>query len=343
MLGLRRPTSPLPRTGPLPEITEPVELCWPDGRLRPAAVGWSRTPLHEARLRGRGRNKRWEYWGVMSPDVFLGVTVSDLDYAALHAVYVRTRDGAEFRQSALVPLSRVPFTDVCGTGPLHIRARELEIDIEHAPQSVELAVATKDMRAEVVVARPPGHECLAVVVPWSERRFQYTVKENTLPARGWVEVRDHRWSLDDDAWATVDHGRGRWPYRITWNWGSGSGLADGRVVGIQVGGTWTDRTGSTENAITLDGTVSYIGSDLVWEYDHRDWMRPWRVVDRRGGRLDLTFTPEAVRSESINAGVLANETHQAFGVWSGTIYDAGYEPMRVSDIRGWAEEVRNRW
>lgn len=49
------------------EITEPVDLCLPDGSLNPAAVGWSRKPLHRANLRGWGRTKRWEYWCVTTP------------------------------------------------------------------------------------------------------------------------------------------------------------------------------------------------------------------------------------------------------------------------------------
>ncbi len=46
------------------EITEPVDLCLPDGRLNPDAVGWTRTPLHTTNLWGWGRAKRWEYWNV---------------------------------------------------------------------------------------------------------------------------------------------------------------------------------------------------------------------------------------------------------------------------------------
>ena len=279
----------------------------------------------------------------MAPDVFLGVTVSDLDYAALHAVYLRSTDGFEVRRSALVPFRRVPFADDCDAAALSVREKGLAIDIAPDHGGVELTVEAPGIAAHVRIERPPGHECLAVVVPWSERRFQYTVKENTLPARGQIEAAGRRWELGPDTWATVDHGRGRWPYAITWNWGAGSGVVEGRTVGIQVGGSWTDGTGSTENAVTVDGVVSYIGSDLVWEYDVHDWMRPWRIVDRRSGRLDLTFTPEAVREESINLGVLANDTHQAFGTWSGSMVDSTYERISCDGIRGWAEEVRNRW
>jgi len=35
-------------------LSAPVELCLPDGRLNPAAIGWTRRPLHTANLRGWG-------------------------------------------------------------------------------------------------------------------------------------------------------------------------------------------------------------------------------------------------------------------------------------------------
>ncbi|WP_255510160.1 DUF2804 family protein [Micromonospora sp. AP08] len=73
------------------EITEPVDLCGPDGRLNPAAVGWSRRPLHRANLRGWGRAKRWEYWGVVTPTHILGLVASSLDYAGVHSVYLLDR------------------------------------------------------------------------------------------------------------------------------------------------------------------------------------------------------------------------------------------------------------
>ena len=83
---------------------------------------------------------------------------------------------------------------------------------------------------------------MGVVVPWSARRFQYTVKDVARPALGslWVDGVEHPVAAGD-SWAVLDHGRGRWPYAVHWNWGAGSGLVDGRVIGVQVGGRWTDR------------------------------------------------------------------------------------------------------
>lgn len=326
----------------LPELVEPVDLCDARGRLNPVAVGWSRRALHRANLRGRGRIKRWEYWAITQGDLVFAVTVSDLDYAALHAVYLLEADGRETSTSAIVPFARVGLEDHAGASPVTVRTKTLEIDIVPDVAGVHLGVETTRLRARFRIDRPAGHEALGVVVPWSSRRFQFTVKENTLPATGEVDVRGER-LVFDDAFATVDHGRGIWPYAVTWNWASGSGVVDGRAIGLQFGGAWTDGTGSTENALCVEGRLHYIGDDLQWRYDPSNWSAPWRITDPIGGRVDVTLTPRHVRADSTQLGILANSTHQAFGTWRGWVADSAGERIDVSGIRGWAEEVRNRW
>ena len=115
------------------EITEPVQLCRPDGTLNPAAVGWTRHPLHRSRIPGRGRTKRWEYWCVQSPEVVLALTVSDLDYAALCSVWVldaTAPDGArETSVSRLLPLRRVPMPERSGSGPVRVEHRGFAVGL----------------------------------------------------------------------------------------------------------------------------------------------------------------------------------------------------------------------
>lgn len=332
------------------EITEPVDLCRPDGTLEHAAVGWTRRPLHRSRIPGRGRTKRWEYWCVQAPEVVLALTVSDLDYAALCSVWVLDvhADGGprETGVSRLLPLRRIPMPERSGAGAVRIEHRGFLVEAVPTATGVRLSARADDIVADVLVTRPTGHEALGVVVPWSPRRFQYTVKENTLPARGTVSVGGRTIEVGGpEAWATLDHGRGRWPYRITWNWGSGSGRVRhaGRehVLGIQVGGAWTDGTGSTENAITLDGVLHPVHEDLVWTYDRTDWTAPWRVR-APSGALDLELRPLHERRDRIQLGVLFNETHQCFGTWHGTATVDG-TAVAVDGVRGWGEEVRNRW
>ena len=75
------------------ELTTPVDLCLPNGRLNPQAVGWSRQPLQNCRLYGHPlRKKRWNYWCITSPTHLFSVTLSDVDYAGLPFVYSSTVD-----------------------------------------------------------------------------------------------------------------------------------------------------------------------------------------------------------------------------------------------------------
>lgn len=321
------------------QITGPVDLCLPDGRLNPQAVGWTSTPLHRTNLRGWGRTKRWEYWCVQTPDWALSVTVSHIDYLALHQVWFADfATGEQIDTSAIVPLAREPKLADHSGGYAGAQTKALRIELIPNTDGVRLLARTERVDADVQVTRPPGHESMGVVIPWSDRRFQYTVKDNTLPATGSVVVDGQPLDLPTgQTWAVLDHGRGRWPYSTTWNWGSGSGASDGHVIGLQFGGKWTAGTAMTENALCIDGKVTKIGQELDWSYSQ--WLDPWTV---RGDDVDLTFTPRFERAAKTNALAIFTEVHQCFGAWDGTVRAQGRD-YAVTGVNGFAEEARMRW
>lgn len=330
---------------PLPEITAPVSLTDTGGRLNPAAVGWARQPLVDtAGLgRGRGRNKRWEYWGVMTDTHLLGVTVSSIDFAAVLEAWVREiGTGREWhRQATLVPPRGVTLPESLGSGPVRARTRGIAVDIDEVEGGTRLRGRIAGASFEVVATLPPGHERLSVVVPWSDIRFQYTVKDVARPASGHLILDGRTVELDEGrAWAVLDHGRGRWPHDIRWNWGAGSGTTDGRTIGVQVGGRWTEGTGSTENAVVIDGRLHHIPVELTFDYDIARWREPWRVT---GGGLEATFTPFHLKATHTDLGLLAAHTDQCFGHWSGTFTDDEGRVTPFVDLVGWCEEVHNRW
>ncbi|MBX6752235.1 MAG: DUF2804 domain-containing protein [Micromonosporaceae bacterium] len=321
------------------EITEPVDLCLPNGRLNPAAVGWTRRPLHRANLRGWGRAKRWEYWGIVTPSHIIGLVASSLDYAGVHGVYVLDRgSGVELTKDVVVPFARgATFPPSSGQGRASVRGSGLAIDIDqHADGSVIRATAP-GVEIDLTVPLPAGHESLGVVIPWSTRRFQYTVKDVGRPVHGTLKVHDRTIAISaEDSFAVLDHGRGKWPYAIRWNWAAGSG--PGRA--IQLGGKWTDGTGLTENALFVDGRLHKIGDELQWTYDRSDWLRPWRI---RGARVDVEFHPFHERIARTNLGIVANETHQCFGHFTGWAKADDGQRIDLDGLVGWAEEARNRW
>ncbi|WP_370890838.1 DUF2804 domain-containing protein [Janibacter sp. GXQ6167] len=338
------------------EITQPIALTTADGRLNPDAIGWTRRPLHDTTSLTRpgwrqhpravlehlpprwGRTKRWEYWAITTDTHVVALTISDIDYAGVNALFVLDRrTGEQISAEAITPFGRgVTLPTGSSGGHARFTGRNLSLEATDSLEGTRLRAQSPRVRLDAEVPLPPGHERLGVVVPWSPTRFQYTIKDVARPATGTLWVDGTQYPLREGrTWATLDHGRGRWPYRIAWNWGAGSGRIDGQVIGLQIGGRWTDGTGSTENALVIDGSLTKISDDVRWTYDLGNWQEPWRV---EGGDVDLTFRPEHLREASTQLGVLASRTSQCFGTWSGRVGD-----QRIDDLYGWAEDVAQRW
>lgn len=324
------------------EITSPVPLCTSTGRLNPAAIGWTRRPLHTPNLRGWGRTKRWEYWGIVTPHAIVGLTISSLDYAGLLSIFVLDRrTDTELTRTALTPLARsVVMPARTGAGVARGRAKELSLAFASSPAGTRLEAQGTGLALTAEVG--PGAQSLGVVVPWSTRRFQYTVKDVGRPISGVLKLGDEelQFGAGDGSFAVLDHGRGRWPYSVTWNWAAGFGRVAGRSIGLQLGGAWTDGTGSTENGLFVDGRLHKIEEDLAWTYDRSDWMAPWHIT---GARAGVTFAPFHERAESTDLAVVASEVHQCFGRFTGWVLDDADHRVAVDGLVGWAEEARNRW
>lgn len=355
-----------------PQLTEPASLTLANGRLNRAAVGWATQPIVDTSGlgAGSGRNKRWEYWNVATPTHIIGLTVSHIDYACVPEIWVYDRATGESRGRAatVIPARGTVLAPTLERGRSMTRAKDLAIDIDEVgtslvsresaggseiaggedPRGTRLRFEIPGVSLDVVAALPEGHERLALVVPWSDTRFQYTVKDLARPATGLLRIDGVEHEVGGsagEAWAVLDHGRGRWPYDIRWNWGAGSGRSEragGRVIGLQVGAKWTAGTGVSENAFFVDGRMHKIYGETQWEYsvEGERWREPWRVT---GGGLDATFEPFHNKRTRTDLLVLQGHTDQCFGHWSGSFTTADGETIDFDGLIGWAEEVHNRW
>lgn len=332
-----------------PELTVPTDLCDARGRLNPAAVGWSRTPLVLANLRGHwGRRKRWNFWNWISPHFVFSVILADIDYAAFcQASFIDFDTRRSTSATAIARPGSFPM-------PEHVertvafRARSMEYaNINHGgDMKVDFAGARKGgehIVADFVVRKPPAQESLNIVVPWSAERFQLNSKHNTLPCEGSVRVGGTRYVMEPaECHAVQDFGRGIWPYRSFWNWGVATGVQNGVRIGVNVGAKWTTGTGVNENGLLIDGRLHKIMEDLRWTYDPSDWMRPWQVRAERSGMVDLTLEPIYAHRVHISLGLLGTGGVCCFGRWHGTIRFDGQQ-LRIRDLVGWAEEFAHRW
>lgn len=331
------------------ELTESVALCEKAGRLNQSAVGWSRAPVHDCALPGSwGRRKRWDYWCVTSPEIVVTLTYANVDYLGIADIWVMERaSGRTLNASRVVPLA-LGFgqPDEVGAETIQYSRGGFELVFAEDSWGTHLLgrAPGRGFACDICVERPEGHETLSVVIPWSDTEFQCTTKENTRPAAGWVEAFGRRFELPaGESWGCLDYGRGKWPYSTIWNWGSASGAQGGRVVGLQLGGKWTDGTGMTENALCIDGRLTKIGEELVWEYDADDWLAPWKISTSQSDQIDLVLKPGYDKASRLELGVLSSTVHQCFGDYYGSVVSDEGERIEIDGLYGWAEEARWRW
>lgn len=331
------------------ELTSPVALCDGEGRLLRESVGWSRSPLHTCNLPATlPRKERWNYWAVNDNRFFFSATVADIDLVALAFAYYYDRETRDFAEkTVLAAPGSIPLAPaVAGNAILDTPAMRVAITDEATGTRIRVDAADfrgAPLHADIVVERPAGHETLNVVIPWNETQFQFTSKQNTLPARGTVTIGERRHELGDDAYACLDFGRGVWPEQTLWNWGAASGMQSGRLVGLNLGGQWTDGTGMTENGICIDGKLTKIGEDVRFTYDRARLMEPWQIASASSDRIALTFTPEYERIAKAENETYLSEVHQMFGRYDGVITDATGEPIAISNLWGWIEDHIARW
>ena len=168
------------------EITTAGPLLTRDGRL--AEVGWARRPLRDAnldqaapgRLR-RWRLKRWDYYGIWTPDLFVSATLSHLGYAALAFVYVvDLRDGTIAEQTRIHLLGRgidLPHDSDAGAVAFDDGAIRLAFAPAPGERRVRAAAPAFDggrgLSIDLVLATPPAHESIVVCTPLGGDRFYY--------------------------------------------------------------------------------------------------------------------------------------------------------------------------
>ncbi|HOX36433.1 MAG TPA: DUF2804 domain-containing protein [Candidatus Brocadiia bacterium] len=332
------------------ELTSPVSLCAPDGGLNPDAVGWSRQPLHDCNLNGAWlRKKRWNYWCVTSERFLFSATLADVDYIGLSFAYFLDFDTGELVEGGIVtPLGMNCRLPDKVEADIAIRRRRWNFTVKYQPGGMRFAfncpsIKGKAVSADLSFERPVSLESLNVVIPWSARQFQFTSKQNSIPATGCVRIGGKTYNADPScSFACLDFGRGIWPYFTTWNWASASGYQGKDLIGLNLGAKWTDGTGYNENGMWLNGRLHKLSEDLDFAYDRSDFKKPWRIRTQATDRLDLVFTPFFEHLSGMNLLVLASEGHQCFGYFSGKLRfdDAA---VNVDRLLGWAEEHRARW
>lgn len=289
------------------------------------------------------RHKRWQYLGIGSPRLFIGLAIVDLGWGCTAFAYLFDRRHrcllADWSQDGIRGWSgEVSAEPVTGArawfkGPgaslswRHDAARDsLEVRGQVNGLSLQAEIALADAAPVLLAVGPIGEDGGGLA--------HATQKTAALAVRGWARSGDERFTLDD-AVASLDSSHGLLAHRTDWRWACAH--RPGLGFNLQAG-----YFGAHENALWLDDQLIPLGA-ARFDFDPADPMAPWRVRTD-DGLLDLDFQPEGARGERRHLGLVASRYVQAVGTFSGYVKPApGAAPQPVHDLLGVTEDHSSRW
>ena len=340
------------------EIKREGPLLDDQGKL--LQVGWSRTPILDCNLEKadfyrlkflqRFRIKRWDYYAVFTPQRFFSATIADLGYAGNIFVYTINFDTLELHEEGIVvPLGRdIILPRNSSDRRSFYKNKDLSLEFIYEDHTRRLLVSwpgfhdQRGIEADISLKHPADQESMNIVIPIGEKRFYYNTKINSLPASGSICYGDQEEALSpDSSLGSLDWGRGVWEYSSFWQWASASGfLADGRKIGLNLGGGFGDTSQATENAFIVDGVLHKVDQVNI-DYDPENYLRTWHFEDNQD-RLSLDFEPIKERVAVTRLGIIDSEVHQIFGRYRGHVVNDEGSRIEVKGLIGFAEDHKAR-
>lgn len=333
------------------EIKNPVLLCDTKGQLNPSAIGFARQPLIVNNLRGHLlRKKKWNYWCIFGTDIVFSVTVSHFVYAAAFSVFFLNYESQrQYEKSIILPFTKSMKLSPNGCESCRFSHEGLTVELTGNKDRTLISIETPDfdgdlLHADLEIRHPNSCDSVNVVIPQSRNQFQLTGKHLTLPVAGTVQVGDQFYEFDPaDSLAVFDCSRGIWPREIAKNWAVASQRVSNKTIGLNFGGKWTDGTGMTENAFIVNGVMTKIHEDVLFNYVKGDYTAPWEIRTKFSDDVRLTFTPFFEHSSISNFRLLKSEIHQLYGYFDGYVRYSNGRKLRIRQLLGAAEEYYAKW
>lgn len=304
-------------------------------------IDWSelRGPHRRSAWWRRFHHKRWQYVGVGSDELFIGMAIVDIGWAVTAFAYVFCRA----RKQVLVDWSQTGLPCLSGdvsdepvqgsrawfTGP------GARLALRHgAPDVLTLRVDAPGLQMDLCLDLHGAAPFLLAVGPIDRGVAHATQKSSALLVSGSVQVGAQRWEMGQ-ATGCLDSSNGLLARETDWRWA----CAHSPQVGFNLQQGYF---GGQENALWLDGRLIPVGP-AHFEFDPQQPLMPWHIHSE-DGLIDLTFQPEGARREDRNLWVAASRYIQPVGTFQGWVKPHADARAQVVDgLLGVTEDHRSRW
>ena len=305
---------------------------------------------------GRTRIKEWDYYAVCTDRFALALTIDHNGYMTMDSIslldFERKKQITRSMMNLPVFAPR-KLPESSRKGSIRVAGKGYMLSFENDGISRRLTgfmnrFSREDTLVFDLILSDEPQESMVIVTPYKDHpeAFYYNQKINCLRVDGTITLGGLEYRCDPaDTFAVLDWGRGVWTYDNTWYWGSASGLAEGIPFGFNIGYGFGDTSAASENVLVYDGKIhklEQVRFEIPVKDGREDYLSPWTFTSS-DKRFEMRFEPIMDRSAKTDLGIICSDQHQVFGRFSGTaVLDDGRE-LRIDQLTGFAEKVRNKW
>lgn len=325
-------------------------------------MNWHELPEHlnsaSGRFLGRIRNldtsqwdtwrrrwferKAWIFTGIHNHQFSIGFAIVDAGLLSVAFVYLfdkKTKKLFEKKINKFIGFPRQfsPSPDI----PWHLENKHTSFQWNPLNYPFYEAICSdKQDNFQLCIKLQNNQHAVSTINQLIDRPFQYTEKNIGLHAEVQFSLRgeQHYFSTNN---AIFDFSLGYPPRQSHWQWACLSGSTEqGHSIGINLVAQFFN---GLENTIWINnnGTINKIALPQAIFYYHQDnILAPWHICTT-DSCLNITFTPQGLRSENLNLGCFSSYFSQPFGSFEGT-YLLNNQLIPISG-HGVTEEHRAKW
>ena len=305
---------------------------------------------------GAFRIKEWDYYLIYNGKYALALTIADNSYMGLFsASFLDFEHRTEKTVSPMfwLPFGKTGFPASSDSGDIHKSISgasgsfTLEYGARHLTFHLDQFDGESALDCDILLTDAP-RDSMVIATPFAEKKtaFYYNQKIIAMRAAGSFTIGGVTRAFDPaDSFGMLDWGRGVWTYDNTWYWGAGQGVADGHVVGFNIGYGFGDVSAASENMVFVDGVAHKLDRltfNIPQTNGKEDYLSPW-TFSSSDGRFETSFTPILDRAAYTAVGPLLSDQHQVFGYMDGTLTLDDGGKIQLNHFLCFAEKVRNKW
>lgn len=317
-------------------------------------VGWARDLLLEynrENINAPIENiKEWDYYYTGNESYGLGISLANMGIVrALSIHFMDFKNKKYYMNFSSCPLLEIDShkMPLDSQGDAEFESKNARCRYTRSPETHRIEIKFENFRnnlnlvADITLAIPKT-ESMVIVVPFDEdpTMFYYNQKINCLHPEGILKFGDKEYYFSsEDSFSVLDWGRGVWPAKSTWYWGSGSGRVNGVDFGFNIGYGFGNTSKASENLLIYDGKAHKL-DQVEFHIPENSYTNPW-TFSSSDGRFEMDFIPVLDRHSNTPRGKYQSNQHQVFGKFSGkAVLDDG-TVLELSDFMGFAEKVVN--